>query len=59
MSVTTLDLHGYRLEQAISQVTSFLDRIRRTVAASSRKNRLGGTQNVLFVQIITGTGSVR
>ncbi|KAL7543012.1 hypothetical protein ACHAXR_012302 [Thalassiosira sp. AJA248-18] len=52
-NVTTLDLHGRRLEDAISEVTLFLERIRRT--ASSR-GRLGG-QHVLFVSIITGSGS--
>mmetsp|Transcript_31548 Transcript_31548/g.66369 ORF Transcript_31548/g.66369 Transcript_31548/m.66369 type:complete len:372 (-) Transcript_31548:75-1190(-) len=54
-NATTLDLHGRRLEDAISEVTLFLDRIRRTVAASSM-GRSGG-QHVLFVQIITGSGS--
>lgn len=55
-SVTTLDLHGYRLEEAISEVTTFLDRIRRTVAGSS--GGLGET-SIVLVTIITGSGSVR
>jgi len=50
----TLDLHGRRLEEAISEVTSFLDRLRRSAAASSGRP---GVQNFLFVQIITGSGS--
>ncbi|KAL7537768.1 hypothetical protein ACHAWF_005890 [Thalassiosira exigua] len=48
-TATTLDLHGRRLEDAISEVTLFLERIRRTVAGSSA--------SVLFVTIITGSGS--
>lgn len=52
---TTLDLHGRRLEEAISEVTLFLERIRRTVAAHSG-GRLGG-HNPFFVKIITGAGS--
>eukprot|EP00584_Thalassiosira_punctigera_P004522 CAMPEP_0172539974 /NCGR_PEP_ID=MMETSP1067-20121228/11069_1 /TAXON_ID=265564 ORGANISM="Thalassiosira punctigera, Strain Tpunct2005C2" /NCGR_SAMPLE_ID=MMETSP1067 /ASSEMBLY_ACC=CAM_ASM_000444 /LENGTH=451 /DNA_ID=CAMNT_0013325743 /DNA_START=146 /DNA_END=1501 /DNA_ORIENTATION=- len=55
-NLTTLDLHGKRLEDAISEVTIFLDRIRRTVAAFSR-GRLGEQKNVLYVTIITGSGS--
>lgn len=53
---TTLDLHGKRLEEAIYEVTIFLERIRRAVAASSRGRSLTG-RNILFVQIITGSGS--
>ena len=56
MSATSLDLHGRNFEDAISQVTLFLERIRRTVASSSRGR---GRQNILFVTIITGSGSVR
>ena len=56
MSATSLDLHGRNFEDAISEVTLFLERIRRTVASSSRGR---GRQNILFVTIITGSGSVR
>mmetsp|Transcript_9003 Transcript_9003/g.21931 ORF Transcript_9003/g.21931 Transcript_9003/m.21931 type:complete len:454 (-) Transcript_9003:71-1432(-) len=52
---TTLDLHGRRLEEAISEVTLFLERIRRTVAAYSRG--MAGGHNTFFVKIITGAGS--
>mmetsp|Transcript_39620 Transcript_39620/g.83294 ORF Transcript_39620/g.83294 Transcript_39620/m.83294 type:complete len:551 (+) Transcript_39620:42-1694(+) len=55
-SVASLDLHGRRLEDAISQVTVFLERIRRDVAASSMGNA-GVPPQHLFVTIITGAGS--
>ncbi|KAL9189524.1 hypothetical protein ACHAXT_009199 [Thalassiosira profunda] len=51
---TTLDLHGCRLEEAISEVTLFLERIRRTVASASRRR---SAHQILYVQIITGAGS--
>ena len=43
------------MEEAISEVTLFLERIRRTVANSSRGR---GRHNILYVTIITGSGSV-
>jgi len=69
-----LDLHGRRVEDAISEVTLFLDRIRRThstVRASmipSSKNdspaesATGAPEAMrdepLYVVIVTGSGSV-
>jgi hypothetical protein len=54
---TTLDLHGKVVVDAISEVTLFLERIRRTRVDSSTGRSEG--RNVVFVQIITGSGSVR
>lgn len=53
---TTLDLHGKVVADAISEVTLFLERIRRTRVNSSQGG--SGGQHVFFVQIITGSGSV-
>lgn len=59
-----LDLHGRRMEEAISDVTVFLDRIRRTYYSSVRPSSSsvasegrGGIP--LYVTVITGSGSVR
>jgi hypothetical protein len=54
---TTLDLHGKLVVDAISEVTLFLERIRRTRVDSSTGRSEG--RNVVFVRIITGSGSVR
>lgn len=53
-AVTTLDLHGKLVEDAIAEVTLFLERIRthHHVAASTV-----GVGTTCFVQIITGSGS--
>ena len=56
----TLDLHGRGADDAVSDVTLFLDRYRRTVDSSPYKvGEKGGSSNRLFVKIITGSGSVR
>lgn len=60
---TTLDLHGRRADDAVSDVTLFLERVRRTVDASPASSKgkdtsSGVGNNQLFVKIITGSGSV-
>jgi DNA-nicking Smr family endonuclease len=54
---TSIDLHGKLVVDAISEVTLFLERIRRRTGVNSSTGS-SGAQNVLFVQIITGSGSV-
>jgi hypothetical protein len=53
---TTLDLHGKVVVDAISEVTFFLERIRRT-SVNCFTGGSGG-QHIFLVQIITGSGSV-
>lgn len=53
----TLDLHGKLVVDAISEVTLFLERIRRTRVDSSTGMSEG--RDIFFVRIITGSGSVR
>lgn len=58
----TLDLHGRGANDAVSDVTLFLERIRRTAinaSPSEGKVSSGGGSDRLFVKIITGSGSVR
>jgi hypothetical protein len=55
MAALTLDLHGRRLEEAISEVTMYFDRIRRTYA--SINTTAASSKNSLDVTIITGKGS--
>jgi hypothetical protein len=59
-----LDLHGRRMEEAISDVTVFFDRIRRTYYSSVRPSSSSVTSEgrggiPLYVTVITGSGSVR
>ena len=53
MTALTLDLHGRRLEDAISEVTMYFDRIRRTYASISNV----AAPKSLDVIVITGKGS--
>ena len=65
-----LDLHGRRLDDAIREVTLFLERIRRehaTVRATSGASNAAASasavgsavvENPLYATIITGSGSV-
>ena len=41
-NATTLDLHGRRMEEAVSEVTLFLERIRRAATAHSQGQRRMG-----------------
>lgn len=52
---TTLDLHGKLVEDAIAEVTLFLERIRTYHHHAAALTGGGGT--TCFVQIITGSGS--
>lgn len=54
--VTTLDLHGKLVEDAIAEVTLFLERIRTYHHHAAALTGGGGT-TCCYVQIITGSGS--
>ena len=54
--VTTIDLHGKLVEDAITEVTLFLERIR-TYHHHHAAATGGGTTTTFNVQIITGSGS--